>query len=142
MDAHAKGPDAALIRRVNERFYELVYEHPWLSGFFAGVEREHITAQQTAFMTGALGGPKEYRGRPPSHAHPHIFITDEVFDLRRELLVQALAETDAPAGLVQAWLRIDEAFRGSIVKGSPAECTGRWRTDTVIIVPDPRRRSA
>lgn len=142
MDLYGRLQDPRVVRRVNERFYELVFEHPWLARFFEGVDQEHITSQQTDFMTGALGGPKNFSGRPPSHAHPHLFITDEVFDLRRDLLVRAFEETGAPEELREAWLRIDEAFRPAIVKSSLAECSGRWRNDRIIAVPDPRRRSA
>ena len=142
MDLHGRLPDPGVIRRVNERFYELVFEHPWLSRFFEGVDQEHITSQQTDFMTGAFGGPRNFSGRPPSHAHPHLFITDEVFDLRRDLLTRALAETQAPEELREAWLRVDEAFRAAIVKGSVSECSGRWRNDRIVVAPDPRRRSA
>jgi hypothetical protein len=45
-----------------------------------------ITDQQTDFMVGALDGPSRYSGRALRAAHPHIMITENVFELRTKLL--------------------------------------------------------
>ncbi|MEZ6014085.1 MAG: group 1 truncated hemoglobin [Planctomycetota bacterium] len=135
MNVYDSLPNPRIVFAVNEHFYELVYAHPWLSKFFAAVEQDFITSQQTDFIIGAIGGPKRFNGRGPAEAHPHMMITDELYDLRRALLEASFDAVRAPEQLRVAWLRIDEAFRGAIVKRELAECRGRWRTDAVLDFP-------
>lgn len=75
----------ALIASVNKEFYDRIYKDPWLSQVFRGVAQEHIERQQTDFMVGAFGGPRQYAGRSPADAHPHIFIDEEMWELRERL---------------------------------------------------------
>ena len=49
-------------------------------------------------------------------AHPHMFITEELFDLRQELLIQAFSDVNAPDEIKEAWLKIDDAFKNVIIK--------------------------
>ena len=56
--------DKSIIRKVNQAFYDKVYDHEWLSRFFQAVTKEHIINQQTEFITAAIGGPNNYSGRP------------------------------------------------------------------------------
>ncbi|VAX27861.1 hypothetical protein MNBD_NITROSPIRAE01-1443 [hydrothermal vent metagenome] len=121
-----------LIEDVNKTFYEKVYDDPWLALYFQVVEKERIIQQQTDFMTGALGGENRFAGRKPSKAHPHMYITDQLYDLRKSLLIEALEEVAAPQKLVDAWLKIDEVFRKTIVKKSLSECAGRYRIDPIL----------
>ena len=121
-----------VIAKVNKEFYDRMYEHPWMSRYFDGIEQEHIERQQTDFIVGALGGPKRFLGRPPSSAHPHIFVTDELFDLRRDMLVAALDKVGTPAELREGWLRIDESFRKAITMRSVDECEKRFTTDRIL----------
>ncbi|MCB0333552.1 MAG: group 1 truncated hemoglobin [Bdellovibrionales bacterium] len=138
MDIYDKLSDKTVILEINEHFYDQVYEHPWLSKYFQSVSKEHIVQQQTDFMVGALGGPNMFCGRNPTHAHPQMFITDELFDLRKSLLKKSFKALKISEPLEQAWLRIDEAFRGSIVKSSREECKGRWKSDPIIDFVDDR----
>ncbi len=121
----------SIVADVNEIFYDKVYEHPWLSQFFADVRIEHIKAQQTDFIVGLIGGPKLYCGRPVHSAHPNILITEELFDTRSALLIEALDEAGAPEELKTKWLRIDEGFRRGMVKTSVDECEKRWNSDQI-----------
>ncbi|MCB0390394.1 MAG: group 1 truncated hemoglobin [Bdellovibrionales bacterium] len=132
MDLYQRLPDKNIIKIVNDLFYDKVYEHPWLSLFFEGIEKEFISDQQTAFIIGAIGGPDHYQGRLPSNAHPHMMITNELFDLRKSLLIMALEEAQAPLELKETWLKIDEAFRRTIVKNSINECEKRYNTDKIL----------
>ncbi len=131
--------DKSIIRDVNQAFYDKVYDHEWLSMFFQAVTKEHIINQQTDFITAALGGPKNYSGRLPYNAHPHMFITDEVFDLRSSLLTEALDEAGAPVELKEAWLRIDSSFRHVIVKQSIDQCSKRYAIDEILSFEAPAR---
>ena len=120
---------------MNECFYEKVYKHPWLKRIFKNTDQEHITAQQTKFMTAALGGAKLYSGRLAGNAHPHIFINEEIFALRSDLLQEAFVEMRAPEILVSAWLRIDNSFKSVLLKKTFADCEKRYFTDEVMYFP-------
>ncbi len=136
--------DKEIIRKVNEVFYEKVYEHPWLSLYFKDVTQEFITSQQTDFITGAAGGPSKFSGRMPSNAHPHMFITEELYDLRTQLLKEAMQEVNAPIELQDFWLKLDESFKNKIVKNSLSECEKRFTTDELLIFenPDTHKKAA
>lgn len=130
------------IRLISTRFYDLAYEHEWLKQVFAQVDKELINNQQIAFMIQAFGGPKTYSGRNPGDAHPHIFISEDMWQVREALLTEAHRQVGAPEEILQKWLKIDLAFKHLIVVDRPDQCEKRWFTDELIIVPDPRKKSA
>ena len=126
-----------LIYKVSDEFYELVFQHPWLKEVFKEVDQQHITNQQTDFMWGAMGGEKTYGGRNPKDAHPHIYIQEDMWDVRESLLIQAMEKTNTPEDIKQKWLTIDRSFKERILKKSLSECKGRFKTDPIINVPNP-----
>jgi truncated hemoglobin YjbI len=130
------------IRLISTRFYDLVYEHEWLKLVFGHVDKELINNQQIAFMLQAFGGPKLYTGRNPGDAHPHIYITEEMWEVRESLLAEAHQQVGAPPEFFEKWKKIDLAFKKQIVMSSPDQCEKRWFTDELIIVSDPRKKSA
>ncbi len=142
MDLYNKLIDKNIINKINEVFYDKIYKHPWIGLFFKNVEQDFITQQQTDFMTGAFGGPQKYSGRIPSMAHPHLFITIELFELRTALLIEAFTETQAPQELIEAWLKIDNSFKNTIVKKDLSECSGRWNTDPILSFPIPHKKAS
>jgi len=125
-------------QRVHKIFYDKVYAHPWLKQFFADVEQTVIENQQTDFMVQALGGPSRYCGRLPVAAHKHMFITEELFDVRHAMLDESLREARVPDALRLRWLKVDAAFKGRLVKRSVTECEGRFKTEPILIVPKPK----
>lgn len=125
------------IDRVHSILYAKLFAHSWLKGFFEGKDRTILESQQTEFMMLAFDGPKIFGGRIPRDAHVHIFITDEIFDIRHELLRQSLNEAKVPENLQERWLSTDEGMRRAVVKESPDQCRGRYKTDPVIIMPKP-----
>lgn len=125
------------LQRVAKRFYDKVYSHPWLKLFFKNTEQKVIESQQVDFMTGALGGPRVYSGRMPADAHPHLHVTQELFDLREQLLLEALQEEHASEELIERWKKIEHAFKRHIIKNSPSECEKRWATDEILDFPNP-----
>lgn len=127
------------IKKVSEEFYARVYEDPWLKQVFGSIPQEHITAQQIDFMLAAFGGPDRYQGRRPQDAHPHIFVSEEMWQERERYLTQAFQTTGCPLELAEKWLRIDLAFKKQIVMSSPEECQRRFATDDLIIVPRPKK---
>jgi hemoglobin len=125
------------IRKVSSDFYDRVYAHSWLSQVFL-VPKDHITSQQIDFIIGAMGGPKRYSGRNPGDAHVHIFISEEMWNVREALLVQAFETVDCPADIREQWIKIENAFRKSIVMVDSSECRKRYLTDELIIIPRAR----
>jgi len=127
------------LARVHKIFYDKLYAHPWLKQFFAGVAQQLIEDQQSDFMAQAMGGPDRYCGKLPVPAHKHMYITAELFDARHALLAESLREARVPEEAAARWLRIDAAFKGRLVKNSPSECAGRFKTEPIIVVPKPDR---
>lgn len=123
----------SFIIKVSNAFYEHIYQHPWLKQVFQ-VPQEHITSQQIDFMLGAFGGPQRYCGRNPGDAHPHIYIDEQMWQLRHELLQKAFDETNCPNEMREKWLKIEEAFKKRIVMSNPSECQRRYTTDELIII--------
>lgn len=128
----------ATLQEVHRRFYDKVYGHDWLGKFFAGHERQSIENRQTRFMAEKMGGPVGYYGKQPRMAHRHMYITEELFNIRQSLLQEALIEAGVPEHLRRRWLRIDDAFRSVIVKPSIADFySTTWRYEKRIIIPSP-----
>lgn len=123
------------IERVHKLFYDKLYAHPWIGQFFTDVPRHVIEDQQTDFMAQTMGGPAQYCGKFPIPAHKHMFITEELFDLRHAMLEASLREAGVPAPLAESWLAIDAAFKPRLVKKSPSECEGRFNTDPILVIP-------
>lgn len=126
------------VTKVTTEFYELVYEDPWFKKIFRNIEQEIITSQQIDFMVGSLGGPKLFCGRKPKDAHPQIWVNEEIWQYREMLLKKAFTKVKAPQSLQEAWLKVDEAFKGVIMKkGGIESCVGRYKTDDIIYEPMP-----
>ena len=125
------------LEKINKVFYDKVYAHSWLKKYFDEIPQQHIENQQVDFMQRVLGGKNIYAGKMPSQAHPHMFITEELFLVRQQLLNEAFVECRAHPQLVEKWLHIDETFKDRIVKKSPAECKVRYRSDSILNFPKP-----
>lgn len=126
------------LQRVHKIFYDKVYVHPWLGKFFEGHDQVAIENRQTSFMAEKMGGPVEYMGKHPKMAHRHMFITEELFEVRRQLLADSLREAGVSDELAERWLRIDSAFMKSIVKESIAEFYREsFQYERRMIIPKP-----
>ena len=80
-------------------------------------------------------------GRFPVPAHEHMYITEELFELRNSLLIESLRETHTAPEVIEAWLKIDNAFKKRIVKNSPSECKKRYFTDEILDYENPATAS-
>ena len=127
-----------ILIKINKIFYDKVYKDPWLKLYFEHISQQQIEDQQVDFMQKVLGGDNCYIGKAPPVAHIHIFVSEDLFDLRQQLLNEAFIEAKAHPILVQKWLMLDESFKKSIVKKSPAECQGRFKTDPVLNFAKPK----
>jgi len=99
-----------------------MFDHPWLEQFFYGKSKEALIRKQTQFMVAAFGGENHYRGDTPAFIHMHMYITDEIADVRQEILKQAILDEGLSEDIAQRWLKVDGSFRRGIVKKSVDEC--------------------
>jgi len=128
----------ATLQRVHKIFYDKVYADPWLGKFFAGRNQESIENRQTDFMAEKMGGATKYIGKDPYMAHRAFFITEELFELRSNLLRESLNEFGMPAHLIERWIKIDNAFKSKIVKDSiQSFYATTWRYEKRLIIPKP-----
>jgi hemoglobin len=126
------------LQLVHKTFYDAVYAHPWLGKFFEGHSQEAIEGRQTSFMAEKMGGPVEYWGKEMKLTHEAMYITQELFDLRHELLDSAIRLSGVSDELRERWLRIDAAFAHKIVKPSIADFYHvTWPFKKRVIVPKP-----
>jgi len=129
------------LEKVHKVFYDKVYAHPWLGKFFADKKQEFIELRQTQFMAEKMGGNIKYPGRDPQMAHRAFYITEELFELRTRLLVDALKEVGVADEHIARWIKIDNAFKGKIVKESIASFYATsWKYEKRIIIPKPTSR--
>lgn len=127
----------ATLDRVHKIFYDKIYAHDWLGRYFQSVSQAHVESQQSDFMSHLMGGPKSYSGRMPIDAHMHIYITDELFAVRHDLLAAALVEAEVPTVERGEWLKIDMAFKKVLLKPSLEDCKRRYATDEILAFADP-----
>ncbi len=126
------------LQRVHKIFYDKVYAHPWLGQFFAGHSQSAIEDRQTSFMGEKMGGDVTYMGKDLKTAHETMYITPELFDLRRHLLDEAIREAGLSDELREKWLRIDSAFSKSIIKDSKEDFMAMsWPYKKHIIIDKP-----
>lgn len=128
------------LQKVHHVFYNKVYAHNWLKHFFVKQPQSLIENQQTSFMAEKMGGPKEYVGKPPKYTHIHMYITNELFDIRQALLAQAIEECGISERLKNKWLIIDNAFRPHIVKESLEAFYEAYTFKERIIVSNPDKK--
>ena len=93
------GGEAAISAAV-ERFYERVRADQALSHFFTGVTMSRLKAHQFAFLSQALGGPRQYTGASMRDAHSRLAIEQRHFDAVAVHLVETLRELGVPEEII------------------------------------------
>ncbi len=127
------------LQRVHKIFYDKVYVHPWLGKFFTEHSQEAIEARQTQFMAEKMGSDKPYLGKAMQMAHRAMYITPELFEIRRQLLRESIKEAGVADDLAERWLTIDSAFYRQIVKDSiESFYSTTWKYEKRVIIPKPR----
>lgn len=96
------GADA--IAAVVDAFYARVLADELLSPLFAGKDMAQQRTHQTRFMSYALGGPNQYKGRSMQRAHAGLGITPTQF----AAVAGHLAATLRAFAVPEAW--IDEVI--------------------------------
>ena len=128
-----------MLEHVHKIFYDKVYAHPWLGQFFAGHDQSSIERRQTLFMAEKMGGDVTYYGKGMKMAHRAMYITQELFEIRKGLLTESLVEAGVADELIQRWLKIDSAFQRQIIKDSIEDFYSEtWRFEKRVIIPKPQ----
>ena len=125
-----------VVTRVHERFYDVMFEHPWLEGFFYGKSKSSLIMKQSQFMVAAFGGKNEYQGDTPAFAHMHMFITDAMLDERQHVLRAAILAEGLSPDEAQYWLDVDDSFRSGIAKQDVSECVTKCPGQFPLVVKD------
>jgi truncated hemoglobin YjbI len=131
-----------ILIKFSKIFYDKVYDHPWLKKYFEEIPQETIEIQQVDFLQSSLGGEQVYCGKLPVPAHKHMMITEELYELRSELVLESLKEIGANPELIEKINKIDQAFRPKLVKKSIDECEKRFKTDIILDFPNPNNKKA
>ena len=121
--------------KVHKIFYDKAYADPWFSKFFTDKPQEVLENQQTDFMIQLMGGPKAYGGKSPKSAHQHMLITDELFELRSQMLSDSIKEYGINDALREEWLAADRTFKRALMKSSEAECTQAYPNQPILNFP-------
>ncbi len=103
------------VRAVLQVLYDRLFVDPMVGFLFQGKDKQHIVEQQVIFTCAFLGGPYRYEGKPLPEAHAALPLLPGHFDRRHHLLAQILGEQGIPDEAKQAWLRIDEGLRTSVL---------------------------
>ena len=108
------GGKAAIAAAV-EKFYAKVLADPDLKGFFTKTNMTWLKLRQTQFLTQALGGPSEYKGRPMKSAHADILIEPRHFERVRTHLAVTLSEMGVAPDVVDGVMEKIAALEPEIV---------------------------
>lgn len=103
------------VRAVLQSLYDKLFDDPMVGFLFQGADKARIVEQQVAFTCGFLGGLQRYEGKPLPEAHAKLPLLPGHFDRRHWVLGQVLTEHGVPEDVKQAWLRIDEGLRPSVL---------------------------
>jgi len=98
-----------------EKFYKRVLADPELRPFFAKTNMNWLRMRQTQFMTQALGGPAEYKGKTMKAAHADMLIERRHFDRVGEHLSSTLKEMGVPADVVGEVMKTVASLEPDIV---------------------------
>lgn len=118
--------------KVHKIFYDKAYAHPWLSQYFTDKPQEVLENQQTDFMVQLMGGPKGYAGKTPKSAHMHMVISEELFDLRADMLSESIKEAGVRDDLREEWLVADGTLKRALVKSSESECSQSYPNQPIL----------
>ena len=122
----------ATYEKVHKIFYDKAYAHPWLSKYFTDKPQEVLESQQTDFMIQLMGGPKAYGGKAPKFAHQHMMISEELFELRAQMLSDSIKEAGIADNLREEWLAADATFKRALVKNSVADCSQSYPNQVIL----------
>ncbi len=112
------GGEAAIMATV-AGFYDRVLLDDLTRPFFENLDLAALVRKQIAFMTVALEGPAEYRGRDLTAAHARLVrdhgLTDAHFDAVVRHLAATLRELRVDGELIDEVLQVIETTRAAVL---------------------------
>ena len=108
--------NGTLLSEVLTDFYTRVYDEPRLSPFFEGITKQHVIEKQFNFLYQVFTGEKVYFGEKPKTAHHWMVISDELMDIREELMAACLKEHGLSDALLKRFRAVEERYRKVNVK--------------------------
>lgn len=106
------GGQTAIMATV-DLFYQKVLADELTRPFFEALDMESQTKKQIAFMTWALGGPNEYRGRDLTAAHAQLVKRKGLSDVHFDRVAQHLSDTLSELGVEPSMIGEALAIVGS-----------------------------
>jgi hemoglobin len=103
-----------------ERFYVKVLADPMLAPFFKDIYMPRLKTHQFAFLSQALGGPRQYSGATMSRAHSKLRIEQRHFDAVAGHLVGTLRELCVDEGIIAEVAAVVTPLASQIVNTSGA----------------------
>jgi hemoglobin len=82
------------VRKIIAEFYNSVLNEDELGKYFANTDMERQIDHQTKFISQLLGGPVEYSDDHLQKIHARMSITDQHFDMIKEILCDTLEDFD------------------------------------------------
>lgn len=116
------GGETAIMAAVGA-FYRRVLADPVTRPYFEGLEMDAQVRKQISFMSWALGGPIDYRGRALQVAHARLVAERGLSDVHFDHIVQALrgalVELEVPTPEVEEACELVESQRDQVLGRSP-----------------------
>jgi len=112
--------EGRLLETILKDFYSRVYADDRLAPFFEDVRIERAIDKQFTFLKSVFTGERCYFGEHPKKAHHWMVISNELFDYREQLMEDCLRRAGLADHLIKRWRALEEVFRKSIVKSTPA----------------------
>jgi hemoglobin len=81
------------------QFYDRIFSDESLRPMFANVDMVQLRRHQTLFISFAMGGPNQYRGRSMREAHKGLGITEDQLMTLVGYLVDTMVAFNVPAEL-------------------------------------------
>ena len=107
---------SAAIGPVTEAFYGKVLADEDLAPYFAFVNMDRLIGMQASFLTMALGGPAEYKGRSLRDAHAGLRdLDDQHFDKVIGHLAETLSEFGVSDADISAAGAVAESVRSEVL---------------------------
>ncbi len=125
------------VMTVHRRFYDVMFDEPWLEKFFFGKSKESLIIKQTQFMVAAFNGPNNYTGDTPAFVHMHMYITGEMADIREKILKASILAEGLSDSIAEKWLAVDRSFRPAVVKKSIDECVMKCKGQMPVTAEKP-----
>ncbi|HYX32507.1 MAG: group 1 truncated hemoglobin [Pseudobdellovibrionaceae bacterium] len=107
---------AERLRAIVLTFYNKVFQDPMLAHFFMNLDHESLVQMQVDFVTGMLGGPQGYRGKPLEQIHDTMLIRPPHFRRRQRILQETMVEYGLDARVIDGWLKQEERLKPLIMK--------------------------